>query len=105
MRRLLLSGIVCTGLLGTTAAPAVAGNPTYYHEYHHHSNAYYQRQREYEHERHERRVKKYESIGIGAAGGAVIGGLIGGGAGVAVGAVAGGGAGYLYNRHKQHEHH
>src|SRR5262245_7114054 len=38
----------------------------------------------------------------GAAGGAVIGGLLGGGKGTIVGGAIGGTGGYLYKRHKRH---
>jgi outer membrane lipoprotein SlyB len=100
MRKRFLTAILSMGLLFPAAAPVVAGNSTYYYHHHyHHSSSYYAHQRHREHMRELRRV------GIGAAGGAVVGGLIGGGTGVAVGALAGGGAGYLYNRHKEHEHH
>ncbi len=62
------------------------------------------------HHRHHRRVSKKRAhrktikrVGIGAAGGAVVGALAGGGKGAAIGAAAGGGAGFLYDRHKKHE--
>ena len=55
--------------------------------------------------RHHRHVKTAERIGIGAAGGAVVGGLAAGGTGAGVGLLAGGTAGYLYDRHKRHHHH
>lgn len=45
--------------------------------------------------------KTVKRVGIGAAGGAVAGGLIGGGTGAAIGAVAGGGAGAIYDHHEK----
>jgi len=45
--------------------------------------------------------KTIKRVGIGAAGGAVAGGLMGGGAGAAIGAVAGGGAGAIYDHHEK----
>ena len=61
---------------------------------------YYRHSRYYRHRAHRKTVKR---VGIGAAGGAVVGALVGGGKGAAIGAAAGGGAGYLYDRHKKHE--
>jgi uncharacterized protein YcfJ len=54
--------------------------------------------------RHRRHVKTAKRVGIGAAGGAVIGALAGGGKGAGIGTVVGAGAGYLYDRHKRHHH-
>jgi hypothetical protein len=42
-----------------------------------------------------------KNVGIGAAGGAALGGLAGGGKGAAIGAVAGGAGGYVYDRIKR----
>ena len=61
---------------------------------------YSHRRRAYERRRaHRKTVKR---VGVGAAGGAVIGALAGGGKGAGIGAIVGGGAGYLYDRHKKH---
>ena len=51
-------------------------------------------------ERHPVR-KTIKRVGIGAAGGAAAGALIGGGPGAAIGAVAGGGAGAIYDHHEK----
>ena len=40
-------------------------------------------------------------VGVGAAGGAAVGGLAGGGKGAAIGAIAGGAGGYVYDRMKR----
>jgi len=45
--------------------------------------------------------KTIKRVGIGAAGGAAAGALIGGGPGAAIGAVAGGGAGAIYDHHEK----
>ena len=45
--------------------------------------------------------KTIKRVGIGAAGGAAAGALIGGGPGAAVGAVVGGGAGAIYDHHEK----
>lgn len=63
---------------------------------------YYSRAHYYRHRRHMKTLKR---VGIGAAGGAVVGALAGGGPGAGIGAVAGAGAGYLYDRHKRHHRH
>lgn len=81
-------------MLFSTTAPAVAA--TYYHS----SSYSYSRYRAYKRRQHRKTLKR---VGIGAAGGAVVGALAGGGRGAGIGAVAGAGAGYLYDRHKRHE--
>jgi uncharacterized protein YcfJ len=48
-------------------------------------------------------VKKNAPTVGGAAGGALVGGLVGGGAGAVIGGAVGGGAGYAYQRHRHHE--
>ena len=50
---------------------------------------------------HKRHMKTAKRVGVGAAGGAVIGALAGGGKGAAIGAAAGAGGGALYDRHKK----
>lgn len=45
--------------------------------------------------------KTVKRVGVGTAGGAVVGALAGGGKGAAVGAAAGAGGGYLYDKHKK----
>lgn len=42
---------------------------------------------------------------VGAAGGALIGGLAGGGKGAIIGGAAGGGGGYVYKHLRDHHHH
>jgi len=78
-------------LLGVFAPQAAIGATRYY------SRAHYYRRR--------RHVRTAERVGIGAAGGAVVGALAGGGKGAGIGALVGAGAGYLYDRHKRHHHH
>ncbi|HKD09536.1 MAG TPA: YMGG-like glycine zipper-containing protein [Bryobacteraceae bacterium] len=91
MRKSLATVVLALGSL----IPASAA-PVYYHEYHHHHTVY----RGHHHIR-----KTIKRVGIGAAGGAAIGGLAGGGTGAAIGAVAGGGAGAIYDHHeKAHGH-
>ncbi|MDP9169235.1 MAG: hypothetical protein M3N54_01345 [Acidobacteriota bacterium] len=51
-------------------------------------------------ERHPVR-KTIKRVGLGAAGGALVGGLAGGGTGAAIGAFAGGGAGAIYDHHEK----
>ncbi len=60
------------------------------------SNVYYVRRAR----RHPVR-KTIKRVGIGAAGGAAVGALVGGGPGAAIGAVAGGGAGAIYDHHEK----
>jgi uncharacterized protein YcfJ len=55
--------------------------------------------------KHKKHMKTLKRVGIGAAGGAGVGALLGGGTGAAVGALVGGGGGALYDRHKKHHHH
>jgi uncharacterized protein YcfJ len=90
MKKLLGSAVVSAGLLASTSSPVMAYQ-------HYESNSHYVR--------HKRHMKTLKRVGIGAGGGAVVGGLIGGGAGAGIGALAGGGAGYLYDRHKKHHGH
>ena len=47
-------------------------------------------------------VKRNAPVVGGAAGGALVGGLVGGGAGALVGGALGGGGGYAYQRHQRH---
>jgi outer membrane lipoprotein SlyB len=44
------------------------------------------------------KIDTFKRVGVGAAGGAVIGGLAGHGRGAAIGALSGGAAGYIYDR-------
>jgi hypothetical protein len=90
VKKLLSTAVVSAGLLAGTSTPALAYN-------HYQSNYHY-----YKHKRHMKTLKR---VGIGAGGGAVVGGLIGGGAGAGIGALAGGGAGYLYDRNRKHHGH
>ncbi len=89
MKKRLATAVLSIGMfLGTTAPNAQA--VVRYHSAH-----YY---------RHRRHMKTVKRVGIGAAGGAAVGALVGGGEGAAVGALAGGAGGYLWDRHKKHEH-
>jgi len=90
MRKLLMTSVLSTGLVLGTVQPTFAA--------HHYRTP----EQEYKHHQHMKTLKR---VGIGAAGGGVIGGLAGGGTGAVIGAVAGGGAGALYDRHKRHHHH
>jgi uncharacterized protein YcfJ len=90
MKNLLITSVVSTGLLLGSVEPTWA--------MHHYRT-------EEQYLRHRRHVKTAERVGIGAAGGAVVGGLAAGGTGAVVGALAGGGAGAWYDRHKRHHHH
>ena len=101
MKKRLLTAFLSAGLLFSTAAPAMAV-VTPHHCYYYHDHHCYQSQAEYL--RHRQHMKTLKRTGIGAAGGAVVGGLAAGGAGAGIGALAGGGAGYLYNRYKKHHH-
>ena len=74
-------------LFGAAAPVALAHETSSYH--------YYKRRA------HHKTMKR---VAVGAAGGAVVGALVGHGKGAGIGAVAGAGAGYLYDRHKRHEH-
>ncbi len=47
-------------------------------------------------------VKRNAPVVGGAAGGALVGGLVGGGAGALIGGALGGGGGYAYQRYKRH---
>jgi uncharacterized membrane protein len=71
--------------------PAASAATTYYARPRHHTV--------YRGRHHIRKTVK--RVGVGAAGGAVVGGLAGGGTGAAIGAVAGGGAGALYDHHEK----
>ena len=91
MKKRLMVAILSTGMFFTTVAPGTAVAATHYR-----TRAQY-----YRHRRHMRTLKR---VGIGAAGGAAIGGIAAGGKGAGIGALAGAGAGYLYDRHKRHEY-
>lgn len=65
----------------------------------------YHHRRHYHSYRHRAHVRTARRIGVGAAGGAVVGALAGGGPGAAIGAVAGGATGFAYDRYKKHHHH
>jgi hypothetical protein len=88
MKKLLMTSVLSTGLVLGTVQPSFA--------------QYRTAQEQVQHHRHMQTAKR---VGIGAAGGGVIGGLAAGGPGLAVGALAGGGAGYLFDRHKRHHSH
>lgn len=86
----------CIALLALASlAPVATADTTYSARDEHHVV-----HRRVVHRRH--RVRKtIKRVGIGAAGGAVIGAVAGGGPGAAVGAVAGGAAGAIYNHHEE----
>ena len=88
MKKLLMTSALSTAMIFGTIQPMSA--------------AYRTAEQEIKHHQHMKTLKR---TGIGAAGGAVVGGLAAGDTGAAVGALAGGGAGYLYDRHKRHHHH
>jgi hypothetical protein len=88
MRKLLMTSVLSTGLVLGTVQPALAAT-------------YRTPEQEYKHHQHMKTLKR---VGIGAAGGGVIGALAGGGTGAAIGAIAGGGTGALYDRHKRHHY-
>jgi outer membrane lipoprotein SlyB len=100
LRKRLITAILSAGLLLGTATPGSA--IVRRHHYYHH-RTYYRyngaRARAIRHRRHMRTLKR---VGIGAAGGAVIGAIAGGGKGAAIGGAAGAGAGALYDRYKRH---
>ena len=88
MKKRLASTIIAMGLLFGTAAPVPA---------------MVRHRTRVERIRHRRHMRTAKRVGIGAAGGAVIGAIAGGGKGAGIGALAGAGAGALYDRHKRHE--
>lgn len=91
MKKRLLTAVLSTGMLFSTAMPTVA------------SAAVHRRTRA-QYVRHRRHVRTAKRVGIGAAGGAAVGAIAGGGKGAGIGALAGAGAGYLYDKHKQHHY-
>lgn len=95
-KKLLATAVVSAGLVTGTSTPALAYYRASHSHYHHHY---------YHYGRHRRHMNTLRRVGIGAGGGAVVGGLIGGGAGAGIGALAGGGAGYLYDRNRKHHGH
>jgi len=93
MRRRFLSiffALLAAWMLIPIPAPAAV---TYRHHRHY-----------YSYSRHRRHVRTAKRVGIGAAGGAVVGALAGGGKGAGIGALAGGATGYFYDRYKRHHH-
>jgi outer membrane lipoprotein SlyB len=96
MRKTLLTAVLSTGLLFSTAVPGTAA--TYYR----HRVTRVERARRARYIRHRRHMKTAKRVGIGALGGAAIGALAGGGKGAGIGAIAGAGAGLLYDNHEKH---
>ena len=84
MRKLLLTGVLSTGLIAGTAVPTMAAT-------------YRTPEQQVKHKRHMKTAKR---VGVGAAGGAVVGALTGH---PVAGAAVGAGAGALYDRHKKHK--
>lgn len=60
-------------------------------------------ERRYETPSHQAKKKTVKRVGVGTAGGALVGALAGGGKGAAIGAAAGAGGGLLYDKHKKKE--
>jgi len=96
MKKRLLTAVLSTGLLFSTAVPGTAA--TYYR----HRLTSAQRARRARYIRHKRHMNTAKRVGIGAVGGAAIGALAGGGKGAGIGAIAGAGAGALYDAHQKH---
>jgi outer membrane lipoprotein SlyB len=96
MKKRLLTAVLSTGLLFSTAAPSIAAT-----RYVRRTTAQ-QRAARARYIRHKRHMKTAKRVGIGAAGGAAIGALAGGGKGAGIGAVAGAGAGALFDNHEKH---
>lgn len=99
MKKRILTAVLSTGLLFSSAVPGVAA--TYRHT-HRHRVTSVQRARRARYIRHKRHMNTAKRVGIGAAGGAAIGALAGGGKGAGIGALAGAGAGALYDAHQKH---
>lgn len=99
MKKALLTAVLSTGLLLSSATPGQA--VTYYrHRVTRTTRA--QRARRAAYIRHRRHMKTAKRVGIGAVGGAAIGALAGGGKGAGIGALVGAGAGALYDHHEKH---
>src|SRR5213082_1384554 len=95
MKKRLLTAVLSTGLLFSTATPSMA--VTHYYS----RRVQSQRAARARYIRHKRHMKTVKRVGIGAAGGAAIGALAGGGKGAAIGGIAGAGAGVLYDSHQK----
>ena len=94
MKQRLLTAVLSTGLLFSTAAPSIAAT--------HYVRRTPSRAARARYVRHKRHMKTAKRVGIGAVGGAAIGALAGGGKGAGIGAIAGAGAGALYDNHQKH---
>lgn len=94
MKKPLLTAALSLGMFFGTAIPGNAARYVRHHHHHYYSHARYIR--------HRRHMKTLKRVGIGTAGGAVAGAVIGGGPGAVVGGIAGAGAGALYDRHEKH---
>jgi uncharacterized membrane protein len=86
MKKGLLAGIISTGLLFSTVAPATAATAR---------TAAQQR-------RHRRHMKTAKRVGVGAVGGLAVGAVTGH---PVAGAAVGAGAGALYDHHKKKQGH
>ena len=93
MKKKIMTAALGLGMLFGTAAPGTAAVS----RYRQHTRTRYVR--------HRRHMKTLKRVGIGTAGGAIAGGLIGGGTGAVIGGAAGAGAGALYDRHEKHHGH
>jgi outer membrane lipoprotein SlyB len=98
MRKRLITALISTGLLFSTATPGMAVVHRQHRTRTYRSRAYARARAA----RHRRHVKTAKRVGIGAAGGAAVGALAGGGKGAAIGGLVGAGAGALYDRHEKH---
>jgi hypothetical protein len=92
MKHHLLAAILSSGLLLGPAATAqpTAGN-----------RATVAKSRSHHHHRHRRRGNAARSVGVGALGGAAVGGLVGRGRGALIGGGVGAGAGALHHRRRR----
>ena len=93
MRKRFLSILLAVFFAACMLVPAPASAVVYRHRRHY-----------YSYSRHRAHVRTAKRVGIGAAGGAVVGALAGGGKGAGIGALAGGATGYIYDRYKRNHH-
>jgi uncharacterized protein YcfJ len=87
MKKAFVSTCLSLSLLTGTATMTFAHEPV--------RSSYVQKQKK------KQKRDTIKRVGVGGAGGAVVGGLLGGGKGAAIGAAAGAGTGYVYDKHKK----
>ena len=97
MKKRLLTAVLSTGLLFSSAVPGAAATYRTYR----HRRVVRVSPRRARYIRHKRHMNTAKRVGIGAVGGAAIGALAGGGKGAGIGAIAGAGAGALYDAHQK----